>query len=318
MRSLAIVVFFYDAFVTFDREVSCVWTAKWTGGSYLFIANKWISMLYYVVAMTTDIRSCSSFVIAQEAIQILQFFPGAIFSALRAFVLSKSKLVGILVLALSLAPVGANMVDYGYQLSGENLPLIGCVETNNETEPNRAVILISRVPLVVADTLLIYITWAKLGSRAALTDIRHSKKLSLSEMLFRDGTIYFVVLFVLNVLHLVLSATGVMLMACLAPPNYKLMLCLLITAILISRFLLDLQEANQTVVRLDCDDPLSSSRSPYDVPSFVSSLGAFINPDLLTSSDDELEWDVPSSPDEEKERYTKAESQGVEWSSSSA
>ncbi len=122
MRSLTIVVFFYDAFVTFDREVSCVWTAKWTGGSFLFIANKWISMLYYIVAlvtsatfpsdkvsdyspcyggtyltaprgvctsrvgsqcpasyrrMSTDIRSCSSFVMAQEAIQILQFFPGA-------------------------------------------------------------------------------------------------------------------------------------------------------------------------------------------------------------------------------------------------
>ncbi len=26
-------------------------------------------------------------------------------------------------------------VDYGYQLSGENLPLIGCIELNNETEP---------------------------------------------------------------------------------------------------------------------------------------------------------------------------------------
>ncbi len=91
-----------------------------------------------------------------------------------------------------------------------------------------------------------------------------------------------------------------------------------ITAVLISRFLLDLQEANQRVVRLDCDDPLHSSRSPYDVPSFISSLGAFINPDLLTSSDDGLEWDVPSSPDEENELYTKAESQGVERSSSSA
>ena len=33
-----------------------------------------------------------------------------VFSALRAFVLSRSKLVGLLILALSLAPVGANIV----------------------------------------------------------------------------------------------------------------------------------------------------------------------------------------------------------------
>lgn len=32
------------------------------------------------------------------------------FSALRAFVLSRSKPLGVLVLALSLAPVGANLV----------------------------------------------------------------------------------------------------------------------------------------------------------------------------------------------------------------
>ncbi len=37
------------------------------------------------------------------------------------------------------------------------------------------------------------------------------------------------------------------------------------------------------------DDPLRSSRDPYATPSFISSLGAFINPDLSASSDDELE-----------------------------
>ncbi len=34
-----------------------------------------------------------------------------VFSALRAFVLSRSKLLGVLVLALSLVPVGANLVS---------------------------------------------------------------------------------------------------------------------------------------------------------------------------------------------------------------
>ncbi len=63
-----------------------------------------------------------------------------------------------------------------------------------------------------------------------------------------------------------------------------------ITAILVSRFLLELQEANQTVVRLDRDDPLHTSRDPYDsTPSFISSLGAFINPDLPAPQDDDSE-----------------------------
>ena len=54
-----------------------------------------------------------------------------------------------------------------------------------------------------------------------------------------------------------------------------------ITAILVSRFLLELQEANQIVVRLDADDPLHFSHNPYDdTPSFIRSLGAVIGPEL--------------------------------------
>lgn len=58
-----------------------------------------------------------------------------------------------------------------------------------------------------------------------------------------------------------------------------------ITAILISRFLLDLQDANQMVVRLDPDDPPLHSPLYDDAPSFISSLGGFINPDLSGRSD---------------------------------
>ncbi len=78
------------------------------------------------------------------------------------------------------------------------------------------------------------------------------------------------------------------------------MLCMSrFTAILVSRFLLGLQEANQMVVRLDPDDPLHSSRNPYDTtPSFISSLGGFVNPELSAaaaatrSDDDEFEFEL--------------------------
>lgn len=60
-----------------------------------------------------------------------------------------------------------------------------------------------------------------------------------------------------------------------------------ITAILISRFLLELQEANQIVLRLDPDDPLHSSRNAWDSgPSFLSSLGGFVDPALSARFED--------------------------------
>ncbi len=51
----------------------------------------------------------------------------------------------------------------------------------------KTVVIISRVPLIVADILLICITWIKLNSRSALKGIQQSRRLSLSDILFRDG-----------------------------------------------------------------------------------------------------------------------------------
>ncbi len=88
-----------------------------------------------------------------------------------------------------------------------------------------------------------------------------------------------------------------------------------ITAILISRFLLELQEANQVVVRLDPGDPLHSSRHPYDsTPTFISSLAGFVNPALSEAQsedhdDDGCELQIRSRSEHgEEEREVLAES----------
>ncbi len=153
------------------------------------------------------------------------------------------------------------------------------------------------------------------------------------------------VLFVLNLLHLVFTATAVSCMACFAGQRARRLLwtpglrrlramevtltassrpslprmCFVVTvismlglfahchpsvcsltAIIVSRFLLELQAATQTVVRLDPDDPLHSSRNPYDsTPRFISSLGGFINMELPVPSDDVLEVNVGSYSDGE-------------------
>ncbi|TFK93423.1 hypothetical protein K466DRAFT_122404 [Polyporus arcularius HHB13444] len=306
----ASVLFMYDACITLDREVACFWTAKRTGPAFLFFANKCISMAVYLMVFISfasspsdkrfvrslagwrwfvDVRRCSLIVISIQAMLTLQFVPGAAFSALRAYVFSRSKPLGLLVFASSLAPVGANLVIYAYQYSGVTFPPFGCISTDNTTvalDLRSAIVLISRVPLIAADLVLIYITWHKLSSWHALRDIRHSKRLALSDVLFRGGTVYFVILFILNILHLVLSATAVAgdgedwgsLITQFTGP---------ITAILISRFLLELQEADQIVLRLDPDDPLHSSRNAWDSgPSFLSSLGGFVDPALSARFED--------------------------------
>ncbi|TFK91434.1 hypothetical protein K466DRAFT_582813 [Polyporus arcularius HHB13444] len=304
----AAVVFIYDVLITLDREVACFWTSEQSGASLLFFSNKWISVTLYVMMTLVGSASFPSDQVI-EAMTVLQLVPAAIFSALRAYALSRSKLLGLLILTLSLGPVGANLVVYGYQLSGFNLPPFGCVGKDNATKAITlsicTVIIGSRVPVVIADTLLIYITWAKLSSKSVLEDFRLSKRLSLSDVLFRNGS----VLSLLNILHLALAvfavaksdSFGVYVTTFTTPYASEcgfLLAIRSISAILISRFLLELQEANQTVIRLDSDDPLHSSRDPFETPSFISSLGAVIDPGLPAQSDDDLEWDVDSFSDE--------------------
>ncbi|KAI0719766.1 hypothetical protein C8T65DRAFT_736332 [Cerioporus squamosus] len=251
----AVVVFIFDALITFDRDVACFWNTEWTGASLLFFANKWISITLYVMTLV-DFASFRSDKVIQQSYAKRTLIHGT------------------------------------------------------------AVVIISRVPLIAADTLLIYITWTKLSSWAALRDIRTSKRLSLSDILFHGGTIYFVVLFALNVLHLVFTATAVASDGSSGSTSVITQFTGPITAILISRFLLALQETSQMTVKLDRDDPLHSSRNPWDsTPSFISSLGGFINPDLSARSDDdgfEMELQVRSPPEAgEEEGWAQAESQAA-------
>ncbi len=69
-------------------------------------------------------------------------------------------------------------------------------------------------------------------------------------------------------------------------------------------------------MKLDADDPLHTLRDPYATPSFISPLGAFINPDAPAPIDNGLEshfdWDK-----EEGFSAWQAESPGAASSSSS-
>ncbi|TFK83873.1 hypothetical protein K466DRAFT_602488 [Polyporus arcularius HHB13444] len=308
-------LFLYDTLITLDREVAYFWNGRSTGAACLFLANKWISTTLYVLEMAGSVSS---------AFPSDKFVPWAAFSALRAYVLSRSKVIGLLILVLSLAPAGANLIPFGYHLSGYRLPPFGCRETNDADtavylrSESETVVMISRIPLTIADIMLIYITWKQLNGWDALMNVRQSKRLSLSDILFRGGTIYFIVLFIMNVLHLAFSVTeiagsgegGESLLPQFTGP---------ITAVLMSRFLLELQEVNDVVVRVDLDDPLHSSRNPYDRPSFIASLGGFLDSGLpALESDDDSESHLGSLSDREAIRLDVEGSETATTSSLSA
>ncbi|KAI0730703.1 hypothetical protein C8Q76DRAFT_792852 [Earliella scabrosa] len=237
--TLAAAVFFiYESIITLDGEVNFFWKRRFTAPSILYLTSKYISLTYYVMVLAiylpifTDERSvyrqCHEEVRTEQrdnscrttqrtltAVEMLQSLPWGVFAARRAYALSAgSRLWFLLVLGLSLVPLGVNLTRFFVDhLSGYNDPVYGCMNTIDVTvdEVVRGMyhydVVISRGCLIAADIILIGITLSVIPRKTILSEISQAR--SLQSILVRDGATYFIVLLVLNVLHLVFTLRSI-------------------------------------------------------------------------------------------------------------
>ncbi|KAI0740445.1 hypothetical protein C8Q76DRAFT_790905 [Earliella scabrosa] len=206
-------------------------------------------------------RSCHAYSRAGQAFQFLQYIPWAGFSALRAYALSSNAALSCLIFALCTVPVVINAFIDPIVFGGSVvLSGLGCFGTNSEDVPTKIgckssedvvftsssgltciVSVASRGSLIIADLLIIAITWMTLYRRKSEPLV---EKHSLRHVLLRDGTVYFICLLTVNTLHLVLSCTSLAIPA-LAGSSYLGFFTEPLTTILMSRFMLDLQAVDK-------------------------------------------------------------------------
>ncbi|TFK84029.1 hypothetical protein K466DRAFT_602353 [Polyporus arcularius HHB13444] len=154
------------------------------------------------------------------------------------------------------------------------------------------VTLVSRLGLIIADVVLVVLTWRTLGRGPLRPRLPHASRGSLASVMLWNGLLYFMqvalsscakyprhahltssrsALLVLNVLHLSLSLAAVF-GTTNGPSNVTLLIDPIMT-ILVARLMLDLQEANQRDVKLDSGDALHLSQSEGS-SSFVRGMGS--------------------------------------------
>ncbi|KAI0630663.1 hypothetical protein C8Q77DRAFT_1160216 [Trametes polyzona] len=301
----------YEFLITFDQEVELFWVPKFTGASILFLSNRYLLLLGYILVMCeyipmSDARymlftkpsRCAVMVKSQSVIHFLQYLPWAAFSGLRAFALLEQRWpLPTLIFILSLVPMGVNFAQYSYGLSGSHDPTFGCLVQVSLTVPQAQarmcalqyllchptdlpeVTLASRVPLIIADALVIAVTWLTMHRRFFHEGEGMRGVMSLSTVLLRDGTIYFIVLLILNALHLTLTLVSFVIP--FDPSSQVTTLTEPVTAVLVSRFLLDLQTANRKTMRLDSQDTIFATTSALggtlDFARVVGSLGSSLH-----------------------------------------
>ncbi|KAI0780285.1 hypothetical protein C8Q74DRAFT_1368023 [Fomes fomentarius] len=192
-----------------------------------------------------------------KTLEIMQYIPWTLFSVLRAYAISGRRwYVALPVLVFSAFPVILNTLGYRWE-HGAYEPLFGCFSTSDVPHGLSVMfvplpfvafafltfMIASRTSFILADALVVAITWVT-TYKSTRSQYRHENVPSFQTLLYRNGIVYFVVLTVLNILHLVLSLLSVAsngseeasLVVSFAEP---------ITSILVSNFLMELQAAKR-------------------------------------------------------------------------
>ncbi|KAI0701124.1 hypothetical protein C8T65DRAFT_741821 [Cerioporus squamosus] len=248
----------------------------------------------------------------------LNYIPWALFSALRAFALSgRNWTIGLLVLVLSMVPVGLNFATARW---AEVIldPQFGCYEASTISPTiskffqlsritaravfnvRNAVTILSRTSLILADLIVIVVTWTATYRTTMIARQGAISQSSLSVLFLRDGLVYFIVLLIINVLHLAFSTSTIL--AAIGTISDISILFEPISAVLVSRFLLNLQQANRRLVN-QYSTSTTTERGTTSSIRFDRAVGSLGNSIILSADDDDFADALhqPDSPGPAKE-----------------
>ncbi|PIL30359.1 hypothetical protein GSI_07544 [Ganoderma sinense ZZ0214-1] len=286
----ATTLYMYEYLLTIDYEVELFWRRKFTGASALFFLNRYLRLWFYIAqlifwaSLSSPVRRSTCLPVV--VVLIRATIPSRAFSGLRMFAISsKNWSLSIIVFALSIVPFATDLVNMRYGITGETLPDYGCsafeltpafIERRRAFAQALQLTIAGWTCLMGADLLLIVVTWFALPRRT----LRSSPN-SFAHVLLYDGTIYFVILLILNTLHLVFTTASLVTPA-LQNASDMIVFIEPVTAILVQCFLIHLQLANRKALHVGTSQNAGFSQDSMGTLVFervVGSLSASLTPD---------------------------------------
>ncbi|KAH9848930.1 hypothetical protein C2E23DRAFT_842165 [Lenzites betulinus] len=238
-------LYVYEVLITFDREVELFWHMPFTRTTAMFLLNRYVSLLKYPVTLTTYIHvsqeSCIAIIRLGEVLEMTPYIVWASFSAMRTHALvARTWTLSLAVFILLCVPVVTNIYFFTQSIPEVFDRPVQCLYIDQfPTDVYIPVLLFTRISAILGDAIVIVVIWCTTfrGWRAA---VAANMKVSLAQMIIRDGSIYFVVLLTLNVLHIISAITTVFSgsIAYFEEP---------LIAIIISRVMLNLRGVDQEI-----------------------------------------------------------------------
>ncbi|KAJ3544280.1 hypothetical protein NM688_g5761 [Phlebia brevispora] len=237
-----------------------------------------------------------------ETLTLLPFFVTGVFSALRAYaLLGRGLFVSGVVLFLGLVPavtnaygfIGASYVYFDMPATGSTCkvmvspnitPTISLAQWNTDAA---AVAVTTRVAVIVADIIILIITWKK-----TFSTIKHANSIgvdvSISATVLRDGSVYFMIMLGLNIFQVICNTVSVD--EYVAVPT---ILADIMSPLLISRFLINLRQ-DDGIQEHESGTKEASHTTTVDfrrhtVHSMIGNMGESLDDGMQDTSDEYLE-----------------------------
>ncbi|OCH91426.1 hypothetical protein OBBRIDRAFT_792257 [Obba rivulosa] len=234
------VMLFYDIALTFGDEVEKIWKQRFTGATFLWFMNRYISPLGYIVVIVSfnDPKwhgpACNHYVLYPEALKIVTASAvGAIFILRLYSIYSRNNKILVGFTVLLLAELGTKIWAF---TDGAALQLppgfVGCILTGKSAPGKR--IVYTWVAELVFDSAVFFATLYRTLSLYRSTHISEAQ--SLIGVIMRDGIMYFAVIFMSNLVTVLIFL--------LAPDDLKVVnasFSTLITSLMVSRLMLNLR-----------------------------------------------------------------------------
>lgn len=241
------VIALYDILITFDLEVACIWSRQFSVMTLLFASMRYGSVLVKVFniagyAQPGIAMPCKIIAFTADALVVLNYMAQSIFMSLRTWAIWQRRWVVLAIfLPASLLPIVANLYEYSKtQLDPRTGRVLseGCiwdVQISHDLYARGSII--SRCYTTIFELAVLIATWIKTWSirrhLRVIAQVNVQPQVPLTDMLLRDGTIYFVALLFLNVMVIIFAST----------PNVNPSLYFVdtVTSCLLCRFILNLR-----------------------------------------------------------------------------
>jgi len=191
----AVALYIYDYFLTIEREINLIWFSSWTYTKIMYIGTRYLPMVstFFLVheQLFFNTQDCErSFIIATCFSGVGLVFAEIILALRTWAVLNRNRKIGC---ALALLMTGANVVDW-YFIAGY-IKSVKFAPPPYESYRGCYVVEISNAPyiafcaLAVLDAIVL-----SLMAYSAMTSYRFGDNLRLSNIIHRDGILFYVYL----------------------------------------------------------------------------------------------------------------------------